>query len=118
MLSELEQICDWLIMIERGAVLYAGAAADFAVDADAALTISTGHPSDLPALQRVLTAAGHQLEVVDGCLVAHVADEDLTTAAAEVNRAAFAAGIVLTELSARRTTLQDRYLTLVDGSVA
>jgi ABC-2 type transport system ATP-binding protein len=117
-LSELEQICDWLIMIERGAVLYAGAAADFAVDTDAALTISTGHPSDLPALQRVLSAAGHRLEVLDDRLVAHVADGEVTSAAAEVNRAAFAAGLVLTELSTRRTTLQDRYLTLVDGSVA
>ncbi|MDQ1510055.1 MAG: type transport system ATP-binding protein [Actinomycetota bacterium] len=116
-LSELEQICDWLIMIERGAVLYAGAAADFVVDAVTALTISTGRSSDLPVLQRVLSAAGHQLEVLDDRLVAHVDDDDLTNAAAEVNRAAFEAGLVLTELSTRRTTLQDRYLTLVDGSV-
>jgi ABC-2 type transport system ATP-binding protein len=116
-LSELEQICDWLIMIERGAVLYAGGSAEFTVDADAALTISTGDPSDLPALHRVLSAAGRQIDVLDDCLVAHVADAELTIAAAEVNCAAFEAGLVLTELSARRTTLQDRYLTLVDGSV-
>jgi ABC-2 type transport system ATP-binding protein len=116
-LSELEQICDWLIMIERGAVLYAGSAADFTVDADAALTISTGRSSDLPALRGVLATAGHEVDVLDGRLVAHVAEDDLTSVAAEVNRAAFEAGLVLSELSARRTTLQDRYLTLVDGSV-
>jgi ABC-2 type transport system ATP-binding protein len=116
-LSELEQICDWLIMIERGAVLYAGAASEFVVDADAALTISTGRSSDLAALYRVLTGAGHEIEVLDDCVVAHIGDHDLTSAAAKVNRAAFEAGLVLTELSPRHTTLQDRYLTLVDGSV-
>jgi ABC-2 type transport system ATP-binding protein len=115
-LSELEQICDWLIMIERGAVLYAGAAADFVVDAAVGLTISTGRPSDLPVLFNVLAAAGHELEMRDDCLVAHVGAADLSAAAAELNRAAFDGGLVLTELSPERTTLQDRYLTLVDGS--
>jgi hypothetical protein len=32
-----------------------------------------------------------------------------------VNRAAFDAGIVLVELAVQRTTLEDRYLSLVGG---
>ena len=40
---------------------------------------------------------------------------DVATVAADVNRAAFAAGVVLVELSPLRTTLEDRYLSLVQG---
>ena len=116
LLSELEQMCNWLIMIERGAVLYAGPAADFVVDASAALTISTGQPADLPRLRAIVAATGHVLELRDDRLVVHVGTTDISAAAADLNRAAFEAGIVLTELSPQHTTLQDRYLTLVDGA--
>jgi hypothetical protein len=36
--------------------------------------------------------------------------------AASVNRAAFAAGMVLVELSPMRTTLEDSYLAMVNGA--
>jgi hypothetical protein len=45
-----------------------------------------------------------------------VPESQLDTAAACINRAAFDAGLVLSELRPQRTTLQDRYLELVDGS--
>jgi len=115
-LSELEQVCDWLIMIDHGAVLYVGAAEDFAADSDTSLTIATARPDDLPALRTVFSAAGHAVELRDHQLVARVGPDDLDAVAGELNRMAFDAGIVLTELSRQRTTLQDRYLSLVDGS--
>ncbi|MCU1461815.1 MAG: transporter related protein [Acidimicrobiales bacterium] len=115
-LSELEQVCDWLIMIDSGAVLFAGAVADFAADSDAALTIATTRPADLPKLRQVFADAGHLVELGDDRLVARMHPGDLDAVAADLNRAAFDAGIVLTELSPKHTTLQDRYLSLVDGS--
>ncbi|MEA3018939.1 MAG: type transport system ATP-binding protein [Actinomycetota bacterium] len=115
-LSELEQVCDWLIMIDSGAVLYAGAAIDFAVDTESALRIGTSRGADLAALRRIYADAGHVVELHDERLVARVPAAELDTLAADLNRAAFDAGIVLTELSPRHSTLQDRYLSLVDGS--
>ena len=40
---------------------------------------------------------------------------DVGDLAASVNRAAFDAGMVLVELSPLRTTLEDRYLSMVQG---
>jgi hypothetical protein len=40
---------------------------------------------------------------------------DSTDVAASVNRAAFDAGIVLVELSPLRTSLEDRFLSMVNG---
>ena len=41
--------------------------------------------------------------------------DDVGSLAASINRQAFDAGIVLIELSPIRTTLEDRYLTMVSG---
>ena len=115
-LSELEQICDWLVMIERGDVLYSGPAADFAADGATALVVSTGRPDDVPALRALVVAGGHEPELHDGQVVVRVLESQVDATAAGINRAAFEAGLVLSELSPQRTTLQDRYLELVDGS--
>jgi ABC-2 type transport system ATP-binding protein len=115
-LSELEQICDWLVMIERGAVLYTGPADAFAAEGATSLIVSTGSVDDVPALRTLVAAVGHEPELGDGHVVVRLPDCEVDAAAARINRAAFDAGLVLSELSPRRTTLQDRYLDLVDGS--
>jgi hypothetical protein len=72
-------------------------------------------------LRNALSASGlggQRFELRGEHLVAHVGAADLASVAADLNRVAFEAGFVLTELSPQRATLQDRYLTLVDGSVA
>jgi hypothetical protein len=50
-------------------------------------------------------------------LVVSTDNADPDELAASVNRAAFAADIVLVELSVVRSTLEDRYLTLVQAGV-
>jgi ABC-2 type transport system ATP-binding protein len=115
-LSELEQICDWLVMIEQGAVLYTGPADAFAAESPTALVVSTGRGDDVPALRSLVAAEGHQPELGDDRVVVRLPDREVSAAAARINRAAFDAGLVLSELSPQRTTLQDRYLDLVDGS--
>jgi ABC-2 type transport system ATP-binding protein len=115
-LSELEQVCDWLVMIDRGDVLYSGPAVDFAADGAMTLVVSTGRPADMPALRALIAAGGHESDLDDGRVVVRVPESELDAVAACINRAAFDAGLVLSELSPQRTTLQDRYLELVDGS--
>src|SRR5215212_9138722 len=115
-LSELEQICDWLVLIEAGRSVYQGPAADFIRSSGDELGVVPEHEHDLETLAAVLAAPGRRVHVVDGRAV--VRDDDLAgrDLAAAVNRAAHHAGIVLVELSAIRTSLEDRYLALVQGA--
>ncbi|MCU1377324.1 MAG: type transport system ATP-binding protein [Acidimicrobiales bacterium] len=112
-LSELEQVCDWLVLIDTGRTLYQGPAADFLAGSDG-LAVAPERPEDLLALADLLVAGGHLVEVRDDHLMAFM-DGDAKRAAAAVNRAAFDAGIVLVELHAQRSSLEERYLSMVQG---
>ncbi len=114
-LSELEQICDWLVLIEAGRSVYQGPAADFIRASGDELGVVPEHAHDLDALVAVLRSDGRRVDVVDGRLV--VRDDDVAgrDLAAAINRSAHHAGIVLVELAPIRTSLEDRYLALVQG---
>ena len=113
-LSELEQLCDWLVLIEGGRSRYQGPAAEFvdrtggglAVVPRARLATSTARPacSPTPATPSSRTTAGSSSATTTS---------PATTSPPRVNRAAHGAGIVLVELSPLRTSLEDRYLALV-----
>src|SRR6476659_5305493 len=111
-LIELEQVCDWLVLIEAGRIVYQGRTVDFVGTAVDGLAVAPEHPSDLAVRCAVLRSAGHQVHERDGRLVVDDVD-DGHALAASVNRAAHAAGIVLVELSPLRSSLEDRYLALV-----
>jgi ABC-2 type transport system ATP-binding protein len=110
-LSELEQVCDWLVLIDTGRTLFQGPAVEFLAGSDG-LAVAPERLADLPALADLLIMGGHRIEARDDHLVAYVVG-DAQRAAAEVNRAAFDAGIVLVELHAERSSLEDRYLSMV-----
>jgi ABC-2 type transport system ATP-binding protein len=112
-LSELEQVCDWLVLIDTGRSLYQGPARELLDGAGTGVAIVPEHPADLPALRDLVVAGGHRVEVADGHLVA--AADDPRRAAAALNRAAFDAGIVLAELRPVRSSLEERYLSMVNG---
>jgi len=114
-LSELEQICDWLVLIDTGRSLYQGPTNDLLGGVTGGLAVVPQHPGDLPALQSLLAAGGHDVGVRDERLVVVVDGVDVSDLAASVNRLSFDAGMVLVELSPLRTTLEDRYLSMVQG---
>jgi len=113
-LSELEQVCDWLVLIDTGRSIYQGPTREFLDAAVHALSIAPQHREQCDPLADVLTARGLRVHAHGDRLIVGVdgAPEDV---AAQVNRAAFDAGIVLVELALHRTTLEDRYLSLVGG---
>ena len=117
LLSEIEQVCDWLIVIERGAGVFAGPAVEFAGGANATLTVSPEYAADVAHLGQLLAAEGHDIDVVDGSVLVHLDDRDPRTIGASVNRLAAEHGLVLAELSTRTANLQDRYLSLVEGGI-
>ena len=115
-LSELEQVCDWLIFIDGGRVIFEGPAAELLDETGAALVVAPEYAGDLARLGGVLTAAGHDAQPGEERLrVALEAGDDARSLAADVNRVAAGAGIVLAELRVARTSLEDRYLSMVKG---
>ncbi len=114
-LSELEQVCDWLVMIDNGRLVFQGPATELIGGQVASLAFGCPTPEDLDVLRRVLVSGGHAVDAVDGELRVGVDGDDPVALAAAVNRCAFDAGVVLSELRAVRTNLEDRYLAMVTG---
>ena len=114
-LSELEQVCDWLILIDTGRSLYQGETRALLDGAAGGVAVVPQHDDDHRALRDLLTSRGHRVETADDRLVVNVDGAAIADVAAAVNRAAFDAGIVLVELTPLRTTLEDRYLSMVQG---
>jgi ABC-2 type transport system ATP-binding protein len=113
-LSELEQVCDWLIVIDDGRLVFQGPASELLESSGANLAVAPEHPGDLEQLRVLLAAAGHESLTVDDHLEITVNDEDDPRGlAAALNRAAREGGIVLAELRVTGASLEDRYLTIV-----
>lgn len=118
LLSELEQVCDWLLVIERGGMVHNGPPDALPGSAER-LVLRPRDPASLEALASIVgtsdlpvTRDGHQLLVtLEGVGDAHAL-------AASVNQRAHAAGIVLSELHVRGETLESRYLDLVASNGA
>ncbi len=112
MLSELEQVCDWLVLIDTGRSVYQGPAADFLEDG-AALAIAPQRTDDLDALLRVVSDTGLSAQRNAERVIIPLRGRERSDLAAEVNAAAFGAGLVLVEIAPVRDTLEERYLSLV-----
>ena len=114
-LAELEQVCDWLIVIDDGRLVFQGPAAELLDRSDASLVVAPEHPGDLDRLHDLLSAAGYGSRTGEDHLVIAVNGDDPRGLAAAVNRAAGDGGIVLAELHVARTSLEERYLTMMNG---
>jgi ABC-2 type transport system ATP-binding protein len=116
LLTEVEQVCDWLIMIEEGRLVYQGPTADLMASAVTGLAVTPHDRDDLGALRTLLESKGYAVNSAEGRLTVAVDRVDATAMAADINRSAMDDGIVLAELSHVRAGLEDRYLSMVGGS--
>ncbi len=114
-LAELEQVCDWLIVIDDGRLVFQGPADELLERAGATVVVAPEHPQDLERLHALLAAAGHDSRPGADQLEIAVNGDDPRGLAAAVNRSAAGGGIVLAELRIARTSLEDRYLTMMNG---
>jgi ABC-2 type transport system ATP-binding protein len=112
LLSEVEQICDWFIVIDQGRVVFQGPAALLLGEEDR-LVAAPELPADLPRLVGLLEDRGHQVRVGPRDLAVPVGDVEPVALAAALNRAAMEEGIVLAELHRSRADLESRYLSLI-----
>jgi ABC-2 type transport system ATP-binding protein len=115
-LSELEQVCDWLIVIDRGSLVYQGPAAGFLDDATSTIAIAPLHDEDRVRLAELAMAEGYDVELEVDALVIPVYTGDPSEGAARLYRLAADEDIVLVELHVRRPTLESQYLSAVAGA--
>ena len=115
LLSELEQVSDWLLIIDRGRLVYAGEAAGFAARTTTEILIAPAEDTLMPALADVVSAEGLVAERHGDHLVVGVNGYDPRPLAASLNQAAASAGIVLAELHVRRPSLEANYFRLLEG---
>jgi ABC-2 type transport system ATP-binding protein len=114
-LSELEHIADWLIVIDEGSLLYQGPTAGFLGRVPTVIALAPENFDDLDRLAALAQAHGHETRREDVELTVPVDEHDARSVAAALNRAAIAEGIVLTELHLRRPSLESQYLAAIDA---
>jgi ABC-2 type transport system ATP-binding protein len=117
LLGELEHVCDWLVVLDRGGVVHLGTPGTLGGTSDT-LVLRPDAAGRIDDLAAIVGSSGLAVDLRGGQLVVDVADGvDAQRLAAEINRRAHAAGIVLTELHHARADLEARYLELVNNHV-
>ena len=109
LLSEVEFISDWLVMIKAGGeLLFEGPIHEALAHQQGRLIAAGEHAADLRSLLRLVEAIGYDAEVTDDQLLIDAPPEF----AAELNRWAMADGLVLAELHYERPNLEEMFLTM------
>ncbi len=117
-LAELEQVCDWLIVIDNGRLVFQGNPDDLVSGSGSSVLVAPEQPDDLERVAAMVRSAGYENEVEDDHLRIPVDGTDPRALAATANRIAAEGGVVLAELRLSQTSLEDRYLTLVGSKAA
>ncbi|WP_265523418.1 ABC transporter ATP-binding protein [Oerskovia flava] len=117
LLAEIETVCDHLVIIRFGELLFAGPITDLLAQVAGHVEIEPEHARDLDSLSAALRRAGRTVEATEtGVRVRAAVGE-----AAAINREAAQAGITLSELRTVRESLEQVFLGLTgtdDGEIA
>jgi ABC-2 type transport system ATP-binding protein len=113
LLSEIEAICDHLVLIAAGRLRYQGPVRELTQSQHTRILAEPEHASDLDALLRLCESAALPASTVDGRLHVDAPPER----AAWLNRAAFDAGITLTALNVERPNLEEVFFAMTDAPV-
>ena len=105
LLSELEIISEYLVMLRKGEVVFAGAMQDLFDAQQPFMLVKTEKTSDLEKIISLAEGAGHKAHIRDG--VAHI--EGPAEWAGVLNKLAFEAGILLTQLSPQLPNLEETF---------
>jgi ABC-2 type transport system ATP-binding protein len=105
LLSELEIISEYLVMLRKGEVVFAGAIQDLFDAQQPFMLVKTENSSDLAKIISIAESAGHKAHIRDG--VAHI--EGPAEWAGVLNKLAFDAGILLTQLSPQLPNLEETF---------
>jgi ABC-2 type transport system ATP-binding protein len=104
-LSELEVIAEYLVVVDHGKVLFHGATKDLLAAHRPKLTVKAESPGDLIILQEIAKTSGFSAEIVGEKIVVNAPE----SFAAQLNAAAFKRGIVLSLLQVSLPTLEESF---------
>jgi ABC-2 type transport system ATP-binding protein len=111
LLAEIEAICDHLVMIDSGRIVFQGGVDKLIGTQQSEIVATPEHAADAPALAALCLAAGRP---------ARVAGNDVRVQAPgdwapELNRQAMAGGITLRALAVDRGSLEQAYFAITEG---
>ena len=105
LLSELELISDYLVMLRKGEVVFTGKMTDLMLSQQPVIIAKGASENDLVKLLAIAEQAGHHATIRDGAV--HV--QGPAEWALEFNRAAFNAGITLSQLTPQLPNLEETF---------
>jgi ABC-2 type transport system ATP-binding protein len=111
LLAEVEQIADWIILLNQGQVVYQGWMDTLLASRQNALIAGAASEDELRIVAAVAREHQYETTLADGKLRI-VAPPDF---ARTLNKEAMAAGAVLTELTVDRTSLEDTFFSLTES---
>jgi ABC-2 type transport system ATP-binding protein len=116
LLGELEQICDWLIVIREGRRLFQGTPEELLGGEE--LSMRPEHEHDVARLASIVAGGRlRETRTEDGQLLVPFANPDgRRSEIADIARTAAAAGITLVEIAPNKKHLEQSYLDLIGGA--
>ena len=110
LISEIEQICDYVVMIRAGRLVHQGPVADLRATQQRDVIVAPEHDDDRERLAKILEAAGCSTTTQDAEGAVRVAAEGLS--AADLNRLAASNGITLRQLAEQTRSLERAFFAL------
>ena len=111
LLSELEMISKYLVMLRKGAVIFAGPIQELLHRNKPTIVAKPSTLNSLPYLAELINKTGHKA-VIEADHVRVDADESF---AIQLNKLAFESGIVLAQLTPVRASLEETFFELTEG---
>jgi ABC-2 type transport system ATP-binding protein len=110
LLSEIEHICDHVVMIRSGRIVFQGSVDELHGMRTSELEIRISDPGQLGNLAQLVGNCGLAVQIEES--TGSVVVSDGAALAGELNRAALEAGIVVVHLAERERSLEDAYFAL------
>jgi ABC-2 type transport system ATP-binding protein len=116
LIAEIEQICDYVVMIRAGRLVHQGSVADLRAAEQRDIVLAPEHDADREQLAKILAAAGCTATVRPAEGTVHV--ETAGLGAADLNRLAARNGITLRQLAEQTRSLERAFFALTGNDDA
>jgi ABC-2 type transport system ATP-binding protein len=111
LLSEIEIISEYIVMVRKGEVVFAGPIGDLLMNQKPTIIVRTENESDLAKIAAIAKAEGHHVSIRSN--EAHI--EGPHEWAPVLNRKAFEAGITLAQLTPTLPNLEETFFEMTGG---